>query len=146
MQPVHEAPFAPTAHSGSPDLVRALIAAMIAVLLAGSFIAGLAILTSQPSTVTTADVQARDVVDGWSSYLGAAAQPADRPVVDGWSSYLLAPEMDPTTVVDGWSSYLLAPEIDPATVIDGWSSYLLAPEIDPATVIDGWMTRYGRND
>jgi hypothetical protein len=128
MQPVHDAPFAPTAHSGSPDLVRALIASLIAVLLAGTFIVALAIVTSQPSTVPAADVQPRDVVDGWSSYLGAAAQPADHPVVDGWSSYLLAPETDP------------------ATIVDGWSSYLLAPETDAATIVDGWMTRYGRND
>jgi hypothetical protein len=128
MQPVHDAPFAPTTHSGSPDLVRALIVSMIAVLLAGSFIAALAVVTSQPSTVPAADVEARDVVDGWSSYLGAAAPSADRPVVDGWSSYLLAPETDP------------------ATIVDGWSSYLLTPETDPATIVDGWMTRYGRND
>jgi len=126
MNPIHDTTqTAVTPH----ELTRALVAAIAAIVLAGTVLAGLAFLTSRPATtIDTSAGSASEVVDGWSSYLGAAAKPAIRPAVDGWSSYLL---------VD---------EIDPATVRDGWSSYLLVDEIDPTTVVDGWMIRYGQDD
>ena len=129
------------------ELTRALLAASVSIVLAGIVLAAVAFLTSQPAaTVDSSAASASEVRDGWSSYLGVAARPADRPIVDGWSSYLLKPELDPASVRDGWSSYLMNPELDPTTVRDGWSSYLLVEEIDPTTVIDGWMIRYGNDE
>jgi hypothetical protein len=129
MHPVHDTRTAQPTAMDSRELIRALAAAAVAIVLAGSVLAALAFLTSRPATsVDSSAGSAGEVRDGWSSYLGAAAKPADPPVVDGWNSYLLAPK------------------IDPATVVDGWSSYLLKPELDPATVVDGWMIRYGNDD
>ena len=146
MYPIHDTQTAQP-EAVPHELTRALIAAALSIALAGIFLAVVVFLTSQPgTTVDSSAGSLGEVRDGWSSYLGAAAQRADRPVVDGWSSYLLQPELDPASVRDGWSSYLLVDEIDPTSVVDGWSSYLLAPEIDPATVVDGWMIRYGHDD
>lgn len=128
MNPVHDTPAAQPTVTDSRELARALIAAVAAIVLAGGVLAGIALFTSQPATsVDGATTSSGEVRDGWSSYLGAAARPADRPVVDGWSSYLLKPELDPATVRDGWSSYLLVTEGE-----------------EP--VIDGWMVRYGQDD
>ena len=126
MHPIHDSTRTaqPTAID-SRELTRALIAAVAAIVLAGIVLAGIAVFTSQPAT--SVDVPAQytgEVRDGWSSYLGAAAEAADQPVRDGWSSYLLKPELDPATVRDGWSSYLLVSE-------------------RATPVIDGWMIRYG---
>lgn len=129
MHPVPDTRTAQPTAMDSRELTRALVAAFAAIALAGIVLAGIVFIRSQPVTsVDGPGAYAGEVRDGWSSYLGAAARPADGPVIDGWSSYLLKPELDP------------------ATVRDGWSSYLLAPEIDPATVVDGWMSRYGKDD
>ncbi|MDQ2673068.1 MAG: hypothetical protein M3Y40_00245 [Chloroflexota bacterium] len=127
MNPVHDTPAAQPTVTDPRELTRALIAAFAAIVLAGSVLAGIALFTSQPATpMDGASTDSGEVRDGWSSYLGAAAEPAERPVVDGWSSYLLKPELDPATVRDGWSSYLLVTEHE-------------------APVVDGWMVRYGQD-
>lgn len=147
MHPAHDTRTAQPTAVDSRELTRALAATAISIALAGIVLAAVAIFTSQPpTTVDSSAGSTSEVRDGWSSYLGAAAEPADRPVLDGWSSYLLAPNLDPASVRDGWSSYLLTPELDPSSVRDGWSSYLLVDEIDPTTVVDGWMIRYGYDD
>ena len=129
MHPVHDTRTAQPTAIDSREFTRALTAAFAAIAVAGIVLAAIALLTSQPATSVDASADyTGEVRDGWSSYLGAAAEPENRPVVDGWSSYLLKPELDP------------------ATVRDGWSSYLLVPEIDPTTVVDGWMIRYGQDD
>ena len=141
MHPVHDTRTAQPTAVDSRELTRALAVAAISIALAGSVLAAFAFFTSQPRTAVDASAgSASEVRDGWSSYLGAAAKPADRPVIDGWSSYLLAPKLDPSSVRDGWSSYLLAPKLDPSSVRDGWSSYLLAAKIDPSSVRDGWSS------
>lgn len=129
MHPVHDTPAAQPTGIDSLELTRAFAAAIGAIALAGIILAAVAFLTAQPATTIDSTAgSASEVRDGWSSYLGGAAEPADR------------------AVVDGWSSYLLAPELDPAGVRDGWSSYLLVDEIDSTTVVDGWMIRYGYDD
>ena len=129
MHPLPEIPSAPSTSLDTRELLRALAAAALAIAVAGIFLAAVAYLTSRPMAERPpAAINAAAVVDGWSSYLGAAARPTVREAVDGWSSYLLVAEPDAREVRDGWSSYLLA------------------PEIDATTVIDGWMSRYGRDD
>ncbi len=128
MNPVHDTPAAQPTITDPRELARALIAAFAAIVLAGGILAGIAFSTSQsPTSADHAASYTGEVRDGWSSYLGAAAKPADRRVVDGWSSYLLKPETDPATVRDGWSSYLLVTEQE-------------------SPVVDGWMIRYGEDD
>lgn len=102
MYPIHDTQTAQP-ETVPHELTRALVAAALSIALAGIVLAAVVFLTSQPATTVDSSAgSVGEVRDGWSSYLGAAAAPADRPVVDGWSSYLLAPEIDAATVVDGW--------------------------------------------
>ena len=67
-------------------------------------------------------------VDGWLAGIAAAnratALEDARQVHDGWSSYLLQAE---PAAVDGWSSYLLRVEPD---VTDGWATRYLGSDDD----------------
>jgi hypothetical protein len=129
MYPSRNVPTADHPTKAPAELLRALFASLAAVIVVGIVIAALAAITAPRDTNATApaDVSANRLTDGWSSYLGAAARPADRPLVDGWNTYLLAPEPDPAAIVDGWSSYLLVDDRE-------------------APLVDGWMTRYGQDD
>lgn len=130
MHPSSHIPSTPTTSLDVRQPMRALAAIAVATAVAGVSLAAAAYLTGRPTAEPErpAAINAAVVVDGWSSYLGAAARPTAREAVDGWSSYLLVAEPDAREVRDGWSSYLLA------------------PEIDATTVVDGWMSRYGRDD
>ena len=123
MHPVQDTRTARPTVVDPHEFTRALAAAALSIALAGIVLATIAFVTSQPETTAhSSAVSAGELIDGWSSYLGAAAQPADLPIVDGWSSYLLVEAVDPNTVFDGWSSYLLTTELKPETLVDGWAA------------------------
>ena len=81
---------------------------------------------------TPAAAEVRPVIgeatDGWMAGITAANRAAAldeaRQVQDGWSSYLLRPEPE---AVDGWSSYLLVEEPE---VTDGWATRYLVSDDD----------------
>ena len=88
------------------------------------------VLGLQAATFTSAEARpaAGEAVDGWLPGITAANRAARldeaRQVQDGWSSYLLREE---PVAVDGWSSYLLREEPE---VTDGWASRYLVSDDD----------------
>lgn len=92
VEPEPLAPAIPHPLSGAAVIVLSLIV-----------LAATVLVVVRPTIAPDADsgAAARDVRDGWMSYLGAAAQPAEREVQDGWSSYLLVDEPQHKPVRDG---------------------------------------------